>query len=166
MVLHIARWPIVFWAFVSCVLRMKHPYMITPKKTHDTLTSAVSRSISIYVVAAAACLAVVWRALLTDTPRSDGYMLFALLGAAYMLLVVVVNVTTDVSGLRGLGIGLARSMWIRATPLLITCCWVATLGLTSALAAPHIFDAITLIQGPAPACGDLCDFSLPSSLWR
>src|SRR5262249_49929762 len=32
-VLHVARWPIVLWAFINVVLRVKHPYMITPKKS-------------------------------------------------------------------------------------------------------------------------------------
>src|SRR5947207_13893227 len=30
-VLHVARWPIAFWALVNVLLNIKHPYMVTPK---------------------------------------------------------------------------------------------------------------------------------------
>jgi endoglucanase len=72
---------------------------------------------------------------------TDGYLLFALLGAAYMLLVVVVNVATDLAELGRLQLGLWRSMRLRAAPLLSVGASIAGLVLTTSLAGPNMVAA-------------------------
>jgi cellulose synthase (UDP-forming) len=59
-VLQTARWPVVLWALINVVLRIKHPYMITPK---GRAAGGEPRAISPYapyIVLAAFPLAAIW----------------------------------------------------------------------------------------------------------
>ncbi|MDQ3809680.1 MAG: glycosyltransferase, partial [Chloroflexota bacterium] len=118
MVLHIARWPIVFWALLNVALRVRHPYMITPKGALADPPTFRLRTHAIYLVGALLGLATVWQYLLRETEADvDGYALFALLGVVYMLCVVLTNVGADLVSLRKRGLGLARSLRLRTSAL-------------------------------------------------
>jgi len=59
-VLQTARWPVVLWALINVVLRIKRPYMITPK---GKAAGGGPRAMSIYapyIVLAALPLAAIW----------------------------------------------------------------------------------------------------------
>jgi cellulose synthase (UDP-forming) len=59
-VLQTARWPVVLWALINAALRIKRPYMITPK---GKAAGAGPRAISIYapyILLAAFPLAAIW----------------------------------------------------------------------------------------------------------
>jgi cellulose synthase (UDP-forming) len=152
-VLHIARWPIVLWALVNVLLRVRHPYMITPKKVRDGLPTFALRSQAIYLVAIGISLAAIQlKLLMGGDDNTQGYLLFALLGALYMLLVVLVNVATDLAGLRRVGVGLFRSIRLRLVPLLTIYVTVLGFGATAVLSAPPIIAAATWAYAPpAPA---------------
>jgi len=90
-ILHIARWPIVLWAFLNVILGVKKSYMITPKgiarkelslKTHTLYFSLIGLSF----------LAI---AMFLANPRANkavsGYFLFALEGMLLLSLVYIAN---------------------------------------------------------------------------
>jgi cellulose synthase (UDP-forming) len=154
-VLHIARWPIVLWALINVLLRVQHPYMITPKKGRG-LPAFALRSHIIYLVGFAGSLTVVWLNLVgAASDISRGYVLFTLLGAMYMLLVVLVNTVTDLAGLHRLGVAWYRSIGLRVVPLLVVGGAVLWLLVTAGVAAPPVLAAARGIQAPP---------SLPSSV--
>src|SRR5262249_7225153 len=74
-VLHVARWPIVVWALVNAVLRVRHPYMITPKHGTNRLPGFGLRSQAIYLFGAAVNLAAVWLSRVDDSSAIHGYAL-------------------------------------------------------------------------------------------
>ncbi|HEY1296702.1 MAG TPA: glycosyltransferase family 2 protein [Chloroflexota bacterium] len=143
-VLHIARWPIVVWALINVLLRVRHPYMITPKNGRDALPVFTLRSQAIYLLGAAICLGVVLLDVPSGTPSStSGYLLFAILGAVYMSLVVVVNSTADLGRLRHFGVSWLRMLSMRVGPLIVVGGMLLGLGLTTGLSAPEIAAAAT-----------------------
>jgi cellulose synthase (UDP-forming) len=132
MVLHIARWPIVFWALINVLLRIRHPYMITPKGDTSDVPAFPLRTQAIYLVGALLGLAAVWQYLLRNSDDNvEGYALFALLGVTYMLCVVVANVSTDLVRVRRRGLGFLGWWRLRALALLaagVTCAGLVFTG--------------------------------------
>jgi cellulose synthase (UDP-forming) len=136
-VLHVARWPIVFWAFLNVVFRVKHPYMITPKQEREGVPAFSLKSQMLYLFFMWLSLGVVWLygrdAFVGFDPASGveragsvgGQVFWALWGALFMFAVVQVNVFRDLVGLRRLGIGLLRSIRLRWVPLAVTTASVA-----------------------------------------
>jgi len=141
-VLHIARWPIVLWALVNVVLRVQHPYMVTPKGARNALPEFRLRTQMIYFVGFALSLGAAVVHVFTGRGRgADGYVLFALFGAAYMLLVIGVNVVADLRELGRFHLGFVRSTQLRAMPLLAISLAIGGLIATTSLAGPDVLAA-------------------------
>jgi cellulose synthase/poly-beta-1,6-N-acetylglucosamine synthase-like glycosyltransferase len=163
-VLHIARWPIVLWALLNVLLRVRHPYMITPKNGRGALPVFSLRSQAIYLLGAAMCLGVVLLNVLSDGQDStSGYLAFAILGAVYMLLVVAVNTTADLAGLRHFGLSWLRVLSLRAGPLIVVSGVLLGLGLTVRLAAPEIGAAATWTPGRQAGSASAADVAQPGA---
>jgi len=101
-ILHIARWPIVLWAFLNVILGIKKPYMITPKgmakrelnlKTHALYFSLIGL-----------CLLAI--AMFLVNPKANkavsGYLLFAIEGALLFSLVYATNFFTTLKKIKPL----------------------------------------------------------------
>jgi cellulose synthase (UDP-forming) len=143
-VLHVARWPIVFWALINVLLRVKHPYMITPKGAQDGLPAFRMSIHILYLAAVWLTSAIVWFRLHDAPPAPVGHKLhglaygmpglgmLALLGASFMLAVFVTNLFTDMGELRRLGIGLRKAVILRLAPLLILAATLSVFGLAVA----------------------------------
>jgi hypothetical protein len=85
-VLHVARWPIVCWALLNVLLRVQHPYMITPKGEKEGVPPFSMRSQAIYLLAVLVSLVAVWLYHVRATDGSvQGYLIFALLGCVYAI---------------------------------------------------------------------------------
>ena len=141
-VLHVARWPIVFWAVLNAVLRVRHPYMITPKGGPEGLPRFPLRSQAIYLAGAWAGVAVSCAYLLRGgAPEVQGYLLFALLGVGYLLLVVLTNVATDLAALRRLAVGPVAVLRLRAGPLAVVLLTLAAVAATAALSDGRVREA-------------------------
>ena len=104
-VLHVARWPIVLWALVNVVLRVKHPYMITPKGGNDSVPQFSVQSQLLYLALVWIPLGIIagyqagwwgmppaWDPFDPSVPSVDGAILLALWGITFMALVVITNV--------------------------------------------------------------------------
>jgi cellulose synthase (UDP-forming) len=152
MILHVARWPIVFWAVVNAVLGVRHPYMITPKGGSGGLPRFSLRSQALYLGAAWGGVAVVCAYLLAGgAPETRGYLLFALLGVAYMLLVVLTNVAADLVALRRRGVGPAGALRRRAAPLAVVLLTLAATFATAGVSATPVLEAAAWTGPSAPA---------------
>src|SRR5262249_10263481 len=125
-VLHVARWPIVCWAVANAVLRVRHPYMITPKGADRGLPRFALRSQAAYLAGAWGSLAVVWWYLAASgAPGVQGFLLFALRGFGYLLLVVLTNAAAALVRLRRRGVRGAGPLRPRAGPLAVVLLTVA-----------------------------------------
>ncbi len=94
-VLAIARWPVVLWALINVVLRIKRPYMITPKG----VAHATNKSVTLYgpaIVLTAIPLAALWVFEYTAgaTPIA-GYYGLALINAALGLVVLATTLSLE-----------------------------------------------------------------------
>ena len=132
-VLQTARWPVVLWALVNVVLRIKRSYMITPK---GKAAVAGPRAISIYapyIALAAFPLVAIW---LFDASAGSslirGYyglaLANALMGAAVLATTLgmdIRQIATDRSALRS-------AMRSRAAIVLALGCLIAVLGVSVA----------------------------------
>ncbi|HEY3729522.1 MAG TPA: glycosyltransferase family 2 protein [Solirubrobacteraceae bacterium] len=94
--LGVARWPVVLWAFINVVLRIKRPYMITPKG----VASAGPPSLGLYgpgLGLAAVPLMALWGFQLSGGGGPvEGYCLLALLNAALGLVLVITTVGLEI----------------------------------------------------------------------
>jgi cellulose synthase (UDP-forming) len=149
-VLHIARWPIVFWALLNVLLRVRHPYMITPKGDRGGVPRFPMRAQLIYLVGVLMSLLAVLQYLVRDPDdRAAGYLLFALFDAVFMLLVVLVNVGAELRATARRGTGGLRLLTLRLVPLTTVLLFVLGLGCTAVGAAGTVQG--TLRSGlPAP----------------
>jgi len=83
-ILHVARWPIVFWALINVVFRrLKHPYLDRQGQTTSEPTFPLIGQARIWVLAKFPNRRYHnWSFLRSTAIRSQGYALFALAGAS------------------------------------------------------------------------------------
>ena len=144
-VLQTARWPVVLWALINVALRIKRPYMITPK---GKAAGAGPRALSIYapyIGLAALPLVAVW--LFDASAGSDlirGYyglaLANALMGAAVLATTLgmdIKQIATSRSALRSA----MRSRWVVVFAL---ACLVVVLGVSVAHFGHQAVHAMTM----------------------
>jgi cellulose synthase (UDP-forming) len=106
--LGIARWPVVLWAFINVLLRIKRPYMITPKG----VASAGPPSLGLYgpglVLAGLPLLALGAFSLGGGGGPVRGYYLLALLNAAMGLVLVITTVALEIRDAPQRGVTIRR----------------------------------------------------------
>jgi cellulose synthase (UDP-forming) len=131
--LETARWPVVLWALVNVVLRIKRPYMITPK---GKAAGTGPRPLSIfgpYIVLTALPLAAIWIFdATTGAGLVSGYYGLALGNAVMGLLVLATTFTLDLKQLlarRPLRLAVLRG---RGAVLLALVCLVALVAISVA----------------------------------
>ena len=153
-ILHVARWPIVCWAFLNVLLRITHPYMITPKGNSDHLPPFTLRGQAVYLALVWLSGATIWFYLARDSePEIQGYLLFALVGLVLMLTVVAANVALDFAQVRRRGIGLLRAARLRSAPLGALLATVVFAGITTGASRAEIVMAATWVSDPAVESG-------------
>lgn len=142
--LHVARWPIILWAFVNVLLGVKHPYMITPKGQRSDLAAFRITDQLLYLSCVWLSSLAVWLRLhdaaypsavehfdaLVLGPSALG--LLSLTGASFMLAVYVANLVGDVVHLRRLGLGSLDVLGLRVVPFMVL---LATVGIFGAAIA-------------------------------
>lgn len=127
-ILHIARWPVIFSALIQVLLKVEKPYMITPKGMgHDGSFSIKAHSASLVLIVVNLTAVVVSLIL---QPKQQNYVFFALQGAAFLYLVY--GVVLAKSGWQ------LRFVWRRKSALLVFALLSVTLLGVSQLAAPTI----------------------------
>jgi cellulose synthase (UDP-forming) len=146
-VLHVARWPIVIWALLNVLLRIKHPYMITPKGGTGGIPTFSLRSQLLYVGAIWGTLGVIWWYGGGGRPavagQLDGFMLLALWASLFMLAVFATCLLTDVAGLVQQGVRLLRLLSLRWAPLSVLLATTFAFTLTLTVNGQHIAEAAT-----------------------
>jgi cellulose synthase (UDP-forming) len=132
-VLQTARWPVVLWALVNVVLRIRRPYMITPK---GKATGVGPRSITVYgpyVALAALPLAAVW---LFDSSAGNslirGYYGLTLANAVISAAVLATTLAMEIKQSAVAPSALLRVVRARAGILLAFFCLLGVLGVTVA----------------------------------
>jgi cellulose synthase (UDP-forming) len=143
-ILHVARWPIVLWALINVLLRVKHPYMITPKGSRDGLPAFRLSNHLLYLVAVWLSSAIVWLRLHHVAPAPDGRHVqeliygtpalgvLTLFGASFMLAVFTTNLFADIGELRRLHVRYCKIISLRLVPLLLLAATLCLFGLAAA----------------------------------
>jgi cellulose synthase (UDP-forming) len=130
MVLEIARWPIVLWAVLNVVLRIKRPYMITPKGARADAPPRGRRLYGPYLsLAAIGNLAVVVFHFAIGRSEAQGYLALVLFNTALVLAVVAATMSLELCELRRRTGRLRTALRVRAIAvgvLAITIVWTAS----------------------------------------
>ena len=143
-VLQTARWPVVLWALINVVLRIKRPYMITPK---GKAAGGGPRAISIYapyIVLAAFPLAAIWLFAASAGPSViRGYYGLALGNALMSAAVLATTLGMDIKQIAAEHTALRTALRSRALIVLAFACLVALLGVSVAHFGHQAIHAMT-----------------------
>lgn len=144
-VLQTARWPVVLWALINVALRIKRPYMITPK---GKAAGAGPRALSIYapyIGLAALPLVAVW--LFDASAGSDlirGYYGLALANAVMAAAVLATTLGMDIKQIATSRSALRSALRSRGVILFALACLVVVLGVTVAQFGHQAVHAMTM----------------------
>jgi cellulose synthase (UDP-forming) len=118
-ILEIARWPVVLWALTNVLLRIKRPYMITPK---GVALQHEPRAMSIYgpyIFLTALPLAALWTFHITaGSGGVQGYFGLALANVALGLALLKTTVILEIHEFAASSDGLVAALRMRASVLL------------------------------------------------
>src|SRR6266536_4699480 len=132
MLLEIARWPIVLWAVVNVVLRIKRPYMITPKGVRAGGPPPARRLYGPQIALALLANAAVWVfTLAIGSSDAQGYLVIVLFNTLMVLALLVTTQSLELRDLRRHSGRLAAALRLRAASVVV-------LGLTVAITAVSI----------------------------
>ncbi len=96
-VLEAARWPIVQWAVLNVLLRIKRPYMITPKGANAEALAPALRLYFPYFLMAWIGIGAIAYYVFSDGPlQSAGYLWLAILNVIAMLNVIFVAIALEI----------------------------------------------------------------------
>ena len=144
-VLHMARWVVVLSAFAQVALRVKKPYMITIKGLGADVRQPLRVALlAPYIGLIAASLATCWFYMAVyDRSASQGYLFFALEGAAlFWLLIVVVLAQDALATVRPEALG--HYLRLRATPFLALASVTVLLIVTALATSDRILEALSV----------------------
>jgi cellulose synthase (UDP-forming) len=109
-VLEIARWPVVLGAVISAVLRIKRPYMITPKGVPGEPARGGLGVYGLYVVLALLPLLALWCFRLTGGVGGvGGYYALSLANAVMVVVLVATTVVVELRGTTTTGAGIVAA---------------------------------------------------------
>jgi cellulose synthase (UDP-forming) len=98
LVLEVARWPVVVWALVNVLLRVKHSYMITPKGARRARSGRLLKTYGPFAALALVPLAAVWADVLRgDSGPLRGYYGLVLLNGAVGVAMVVTTLLIELA---------------------------------------------------------------------
>jgi cellulose synthase (UDP-forming) len=98
-VLTVARWPVVLWALVSVVMRIKRPYMITPKGVSPERSRKAIVAHGPLLACGTVALAGVWLSgALQYTGDGGAYVLLVLINALITILATGIVVLLEMGG--------------------------------------------------------------------
>ena len=143
-VLHIARWPIVMSALIQVILHVQKPYMITVKGLqHGKQRPFALKAHYPYLILIGLSLSACWFYLFTIGRSSvQGYLFFALQGAATLLLVYLTALVKDITDMMQEGISFASCILLRIKPLLLLIVIFGTFIWTACIAFAAIYTAL------------------------
>jgi cellulose synthase (UDP-forming) len=134
LVLEVARWPVVLWAAANVLLRIKRPYMITPKGTRADKPAPGRRVYGLYAVLAAVSLCAVDLSDIAVRARStQGYVVLVLFNTLMLLVLLVTTLSLELRDLRRTTGALLRALRVRAWALCMLLAIVAATGASVAL---------------------------------
>jgi cellulose synthase (UDP-forming) len=139
--LEIARWPVVLWAFVNVVLGIKRPYMITPKGAGRAPRARLLRTYGPYVVLPAVPLAALWTYVLSGAAPLRGYYGLALFNAVWGIILLVSTLLIEYRTVVRTSAAGAGALRVRAAILLTVSLLICVFGASLAVAWHSILQA-------------------------
>jgi cellulose synthase (UDP-forming) len=114
-VLEVARWPIVLWAVANVLLRIKRPYMITPKGNRNDMPAPGRRLYGLYAaLAVLGIVAVDLSDLAVHARGTQGYAVLVLFNTLMLLVLLVTTLSLELRDLRRSTGRLVRALRLRA----------------------------------------------------
>jgi cellulose synthase (UDP-forming) len=128
MLLEVARWPVVFWAVINVVLRIKRPYMITRKggKAGAILSGRGLYGIYFGMLTFSLCAVFVFALVIQHGP-AQGYLALVLFNTAILLGFLITVIGLELGVLRR-RLGYLAALRARASVLCTLALLVAASG--------------------------------------
>ena len=129
--LEIARWPVVLWALINVLLRVKRPYMITPKGVGRTGGPRLASIYGPYLALAVVPLVALWDYALSGATPLRGYYALALFNSFWGVALLVTMLLIEFravgrSGVRGIAAMRTRAA-ILAVVVSLVCVFAVSL---------------------------------------
>ena len=142
LILNVARWPVLCWAIIQALLKIKKPYMITPKGLSSRHIPRFNlRAQRPYIAFIAISLGSVWWYLLVHgRSATQGYLLYVLMGALFMLAVFWTAMVQDLKQLRRQKVTQLQAVRARLHPLALGIGLLLLVGYTSWVATPRMLE--------------------------
>lgn len=144
-VLHIARWPIVFWALINVLLEVKKPYMITSKGKEIGEKRIINISnllpyifLLIFNIVSSFFYLFKWK-----ESSSQGYLIFNLQNSLIILFLIFVVVLQNIKEMKKDMVALKRALKLHVKPLTIFGSILLISLITASLSAPKVTQAIS-----------------------
>ncbi|MCW3013196.1 MAG: hypothetical protein JWO02_288 [Solirubrobacterales bacterium] len=135
LLVEVVRWPIVLWAFINVLLRIKRPYMITPKgQTVITLPSALTLYGPQFLLVGLGLGAVAAFRLLIGAGPTEGYLALVLLNVAMVVGLLVASAGLELRDLRARAGSFSGALAMRGGLLVGLLCVCGATGLATAVA--------------------------------
>ena len=144
LVLHIARWPIVLWAFISVLLGIQKPYMNTPKGIQKGESRPFSLSIHLphFGFTAIMLISGLFFIFIFGKGIAQGYLFFVLQNSLLMALIFSIVLFADMKALTREGAKLKRIFRLRAIPLSALVFSLVLTAVVGILAKPQVAEAM------------------------
>ncbi|MDQ3098813.1 MAG: cellulose synthase [bacterium] len=144
-VLHIARWPIVFSALIQVILKVQKPYMITQKGLDqgNNRPFAIQAHIPYFIligISLAACWIFSFK---IGRSNAQGNLFFALYGALMLYIVFLTALLTDTMSMIKEGVSWVESLRMRYKPLLIMLSLLMIIVYTGYQVTGRVYESIT-----------------------
>jgi cellulose synthase (UDP-forming) len=133
--LEVARWPVVLWAVINVLLRIRRPYMITPKGVRPDAPPPGGRVYGAQVILAATAVAgvAIFHVDIRSGP-AQGYLALVLFNAVMVLVLLLTTLSLELRDLRGQSGLLRRALRLRAGTVGATALSVAGVAWAAAVA--------------------------------
>lgn len=142
-VLEVARWPVVLWAVVNVLLRVKRPYMITRKGTRaDKLPSGRWLYGPYFVLLAAANASVVVFHVAIGHAKVQGHLALVLFNAMMVLALLVTTMSLELRDLRHRTGRLGSALRLRAASVCVLAISIAATGGSIVLAWAPLTESV------------------------
>jgi len=143
-VLHIARWPIVFWALLNVLMEVKKPYMVTSKGIERGVRKPFRMTSFLpYVGLMLLTLLSSWFYIVHWKESSaQGHLIFTIQNCIVLITIFAVVLFNDMKEMAAVKVKIHQILRLRLFPLLLTFTGIIIILFTAWLSSPKIGEAV------------------------
>jgi len=144
-ILHIARWPIVFSALVQVILKVEKPYMITKKgvAVGNQRPFSLSAHLPYFILIILSIVACWVFTMNVGYSSAQGNLFFALYGAVMLYVVFLTALFTDIVAMVKEGVSVTQGIALRLKPMALFVVLSVMLAWTGYTVSGRVYESMT-----------------------